>query len=31
MLVPAVALAFVVYQLSKKERGYWEQSPVRRV
>ena len=31
MLVPAVALAFVVYQLSRKERGYWEQSPVRRV
>ena len=31
LLVPAVLLAFVVHRLSKKEVGYWEQSPVRRV
>ena len=31
MLVPAVALAFVVYRLNKKDAGYWEQSSLRRV
>ena len=31
MLVPAVALAFVVYRLSKREAGYWEQSAARRL
>ena len=31
MLVPAVALAFVVYRLSRREAGYWEQSSARRV
>ena len=31
MLVPAVALAFVVYRLSTRETGYWEQSSGRRL
>ena len=31
MLIPAVALAFVVYRLSTRETGYWEQSSGRRL
>ena len=31
MLVPAVALAFVVHRLSTREAGYWEQSSKRRL
>ena len=31
MLVPAVALALVVYGLSKREAGYWELSLARRI
>jgi hypothetical protein len=31
MLIPAVALAFVVYRLATQETGYWEQSSGRRL
>ena len=31
MLVPAVALAFVVYWLNRRETGYWERSSGRRI
>ena len=31
MLVPAVALAFIVHWLSTREAGYWERSPGRRI
>ena len=31
MLIPAVALAFVVYRLATQETGYWEQSSERRL
>ena len=31
MLVPAVALAFVVHRLNTREAGYWEQSSGRRI
>jgi len=31
LLVPAVVLAFVVYQLNRRELGYWEHSLARRV
>ena len=30
-LLPAVALAFIVYRLNRKETGYWEQTLSRRV
>ncbi len=31
MLIPAVALAFVVYWLNRRETGYWELSTARRI
>ena len=31
MLVPAVALAFIVHRLNTREAGYWEQSSGRRI
>ena len=31
LLVPAVALALVVYRLNRKETGYWEQTLPRRI
>ena len=31
LLAPAVALAFVVYRLNRKEAGYWEQTLPRRI
>ena len=31
MLVPAVALAFVVHRLNTREAGYWERSSGRRL
>ena len=31
MLVPAVVLAFIVYRLGRRDAGFWEHSPARRV